>query len=66
MPLLRSKATSSLKNEAISIFLQAQCNFIDDLLTMGGPEKEFVFREKIYFLETVFDLERSMKKLYLD
>lgn len=41
-------------------------NFIDDLLTMGGPEKEFVFREKLYFLETVFDQERSMKKLYLD
>ena len=26
--------------------------FIDDLLLMGGPEKEFVFRNKFYFLET--------------
>ncbi len=41
-------------------------NFINDLLTMGGPEKEFVLREKLYFLETVFDQERGMKKLYLD
>lgn len=40
-------------------------NFIDDLLTMGGPEKEFTFREKFFFLETVFDQNRRMDKLYL-
>ncbi len=39
--------------------------FIDDLLTMGGPEKEFTFREKLFFLETVFDQERRMEKLFL-
>lgn len=26
--------------------------FMDDLLTMGGPEKEFLFRGKRYFLES--------------
>lgn len=25
--------------------------FIDDLLEMGGPEKEFIFRDKFFFLE---------------
>ena len=25
--------------------------FMDDLCTMGGPEKEFVFRGKKYFME---------------
>lgn len=29
--------------------------FIDDLLMMGGPEKEFVFRKKYYFLEISYD-----------
>ena len=28
--------------------------FINDLRTMGGPEKEFTFRDKRYFLETTF------------
>ena len=26
--------------------------FLNDLLTVGGPEKEFTFRGKKYFLET--------------
>ena len=26
--------------------------FIDDILISGGPEKEFVFRDKYYFLES--------------
>lgn len=26
--------------------------FMNDLLTVGGPEKEFIFREKNFFLET--------------
>lgn len=25
--------------------------FVDDLLTIGGPEKEFLFRGKRYFME---------------
>lgn len=25
--------------------------FMDDLLTMGGPEKEFIFRGKTYFMQ---------------
>lgn len=25
--------------------------FMDDLLTMGGPEKEFIFRGKKYFMQ---------------
>lgn len=29
--------------------------FMDDLLTMGGPEKEFVFRDRLYFLEGARD-----------
>lgn len=39
--------------------------FIDDLLTMGGPEKEFVFRGHLYFLETIYDQERQMDNLYI-
>ena len=26
--------------------------FLDDLLTVGGPEKEFVFRDRFSFLES--------------
>ena len=26
--------------------------FMDDLLTMGGPEKEFLFRGRRYFMES--------------
>ena len=26
--------------------------FIDDILTMGGPEKEFLFRGKKYMLQS--------------
>lgn len=40
--------------------------FIDDLLSVGGPEKEFVFRDKFYFLETMFREERNLNELYLD
>ena len=36
--------------------------FIDDLLTMGGPEKEFIFRDKFYFLESVYNgVQRKME-----
>ena len=39
--------------------------FINDLLTMGGPEKEFKFRGKKYFLETIFNQERESDELYI-
>ena len=29
--------------------------FIDDLLSVGGPEKEFAFNGRRFFLETTFD-----------
>lgn len=28
-------------------------HFLDDTLMMGGPEKEFIFRDKYYFLEAI-------------
>ncbi len=40
--------------------------FIDDLLTIGGPEKEFIFHSKLYFLETMFRDERGFLELYVD
>lgn len=40
--------------------------FIDDLLMMGGPEKEFIFREKYYFLETTYDKSSCKYTLSID
>lgn len=40
--------------------------FIDDLLSVGGPQKEFVFRNNFYFLETIFRKDRNLNELYLD
>lgn len=40
--------------------------FMDDLLISGGPEKEFVFRSKFYFLETMYRKERASVELYVD
>lgn len=40
--------------------------FMDDLLGMGGPEKEFTFRDKHYFLETLYHPETGMLALHLD
>ena len=40
--------------------------FIDDILEMGGPEKEFTFRGKSYFLETLKDPETGMLTLHID
>lgn len=37
--------------------------FIDDLLTTGGPEKEFVFKNKFYFLETLYSEEHGQMEL---
>ena len=40
--------------------------FIDDLRSMGGPEKEFVFRSKRFFLETVYQEDQGLFELYID
>ncbi len=40
--------------------------FIDDLLSMGGPEKEFVFRDRFFFLESIHRENSSILELYLD
>lgn len=40
--------------------------FIDDLLTMGGPEKEFIFRNKFYFLESVYNSVQKKMELRID
>ena len=39
--------------------------FINDLRTMGGPEKEFTFRNKRYFLETVYHEETGLDEMYI-
>ena len=39
--------------------------FINDLRTMGGPEKEFTFRDKRYFLETVYHEETGLDEMYI-
>ena len=41
-------------------------DFIDDLLSMGGPEKEFVFRDRFFFLESAYRENESVWELYLD
>lgn len=40
--------------------------FIDDLLIAGGPEKEFVFQNKFYFLETLFNKAEGKMELRID
>ena len=40
--------------------------FMDDLLLAGGPEKEFIFRDKYYFLETILQKDMNLLDLYLD
>lgn len=40
--------------------------FIDDLLSMGGPEKEFVFRDRFFFLESACQENSAVLELYLD
>ena len=39
--------------------------FVNDLRTMGGPEKEFTFRDKRYFLETVYHEETGLDEMYI-
>jgi hypothetical protein len=40
--------------------------FMDDLLSMGGPEKEFVFRDRFFFLESAHLENGAVLELYLD
>lgn len=40
--------------------------FIDDLLSVGGPEKEFTFRGKYYFGQMIFQKDKNLLDLYLD
>ena len=39
--------------------------FINDLRTMGGPEKEFTFRDKRYFLETIRQKDTGLLEMYV-
>lgn len=39
--------------------------FINDLIACGGPEKEFTFRGKRYFLETIAVEGTDLLKLYV-
>ena len=40
--------------------------FMDDLLTSGGPEKEFTFRGRQYFMEARYYADTGMTDLYLN
>lgn len=40
--------------------------FIDDILSAGGPEKEFTFRNKFYFLETIYNEEKNRMELRIE
>lgn len=40
--------------------------FMDDLITMGGPEKEFVRGDKFYFLESTFNHDKNLIELHID
>ena len=39
--------------------------FINDILDMGGPEKEMIFRGKTYFLETIENMEKDILELWV-
>ncbi len=40
--------------------------FMDDLLTMGGPEKEFEFRGRRYFMESQpYEEDRDQKEFVI-
>lgn len=40
--------------------------FMDDLLTCGGPEKEFTFRGRQYFMEARYHKDTGLTELYLN
>lgn len=39
--------------------------FMNDLLSMGGPEKEFTHNNKRYFLESCYHEDKEMIELYI-
>lgn len=40
--------------------------FMDDLLTMGGPEKEFLFRGRRYFMESQpYEMDTKQKEFVI-
>jgi len=39
---------------------------MDDLLSMDGPEREFLFRDRFFFLESAYQENGSVLELYLD
>lgn len=39
--------------------------FINDLLTTGGPEKEYLYRGKRYMLECIFDEATQLTELVI-
>lgn len=39
--------------------------FMNDLLSMGGPEKEFVYNNKRYFLESCYHEDKDMIEMYI-
>lgn len=39
--------------------------FINDLLTMEGSEKEFVCKNKSYFLESCYHKDKDLIEMYL-
>lgn len=41
-------------------------DFMNDLFNMGGPEKEFVFRDKFFFLETQYQQQEQTLELRLE
>lgn len=40
--------------------------FWDDLLSMSGPEKEFMFQNRFFFLESAYRENGAVLELYLD
>lgn len=41
-------------------------DFMNDLLNMGGPEKEFVFRDRFFFLEAQCQQQGNALELRID
>lgn len=40
--------------------------FMDDLLTMGGPEKDFLFRDRRYFMESQpYEKDKAQKEFVI-
>ncbi len=39
--------------------------FINDIISICGPEKEFLFKNRRYFLDTSYNKEKEMYALYI-